>query len=305
VNIFPETNSQIPFSVVCEWNEFMDFSNKKEAPYPSWVNYYVYYYSYEIDEIKITDEKWGYCRAETGEMVIPPQWEWCDDFVCDFAIVKCNGKYGVINTSGDFLIDPDFMDIKRAGQDDIFFVKNEIGKWGAFDFNDYRETPVIGYNWDDIWWDGFGGFTVMEKTSDGRELYGIVNAKNKIVAQNLTEKPVRYYSSHWETRQNTYRDGEQYNSFRIIKNGEKYGIVLDEYNDTEGSWLLHEPIHTYEFILEAAAKKDMEWEIFYYARLITKIPADVANAWENVPQDIIKDVRAYMKKHEWEQGSWI
>ena len=301
-DIFPKTyNKLIPFSVICEWDDYIDFSDT-EVPYPDWVAYYVNWLGYTLEFLKITDEKWGYCNAVTGEIEIPPQWDWCDDFGHSFAIVKGMGLFGVIDDYGEVCIYPDYnsicyVDIKKAeGEEGIFFVKIEMsGKWGAFDIrysNFEQEMPAIRYKWDDIWWDGWGGYTVMEKTDEGAELFGIVNAGDKDVVQSLTAKPVRYDSPAWDSRKTSYRDGGQCVSFRIISNGDKYGLVADEHNDTETSKLLLEPIHSYEYVIKAADKEDMEWEIAHYARLIARAPAHITTVWENVPHDIIEDVRA-------------
>jgi hypothetical protein len=314
---FPERfdYKYFPFSVICEWDEFMDFSDESKVSYPDWVAHYVNWLGYEMGDLNITEEKWGYCDIYTGEVVIPPQWDWCDDFGSEgYAIVKGMGYYGVIDEYGEVCIYPDYnsicnVDIKRAeGEDGVFFVKNEVtGKWGAMDvrYEFEQELLDVGYKWDYIWWDGRGGYTVVEIAEDGRKLYGIVNKRDKIVIQNLTRKPVRYSVPVWETRQNTYRDGGQGVSFRIISNDDKYGLVVDVPDDTESSKLLLEPAHTYEYVLEAAAKEDMEWEIHHYAWLIAKTPIHVADAWENVPQDIVEDVRQYTKSHDLEQGSRV
>ncbi|MCL2398786.1 MAG: hypothetical protein FWC91_03445 [Defluviitaleaceae bacterium] len=311
--------SCVPFSTVCEWDEFMDFSDETTLPYPGWVCVYVNIISdlnyYTLKELNIAEEKWGHCDGWSGEITMPPQWDWCDEFCDDgFAIVKAIGYYGVVDENFDFWIYPDYysicnVDIKRAETaNGIFFVKNLVKqKWGAFDLRydpPNQKSPDIGYKWDDIWWDGWGGYTTMENTKNGHKLYGIVNRGNEIIAQNLTKKPVRYNVPTWETRQNSYRDGGQYVSFRILANGEKYGLVVDIHDDVDGSKLLLEPSHTYESVLEAAAKEDMEWEIAHYAYLIWKTPAHITTAWDNVPQDIVEDVRKYMYAHDWKQGAW-
>jgi hypothetical protein len=310
IEAFPKnmTHNYIPFSTVCEWDEFMDFSY-------NWANYDYDWREDTMEELNITNERWGYFNSQTGEIVIQPQWDWCDDFCAEgYAIVKARGYYGVIYDNDCVIIYPDYysicyVDIKRAeGDSAVFFVKTEVtGKWGAMDVrysNFTQEMPDVKYNWDDIWWDGWGGFTVMEKTEDGHKSYGIVNRGNKIIAQNLTVKPVRYDVPTWETRQNTYRDGGQYVSFRIITSGEKYGLVVDSHGDTDSSELLIEAAHTYESVLEAAAKEDMEWEIAHYALLICKTPAHITTAWDNVPQDITENVHKYMDARDWKQGAW-
>jgi|GEM_PF-3789769 len=257
-------------------------------------------------------EKWGYCSVSSGNIILSAQWDWAGDFRRCFAIVKNMGYYGVVDCYGEVWLTPncdsnDFIsciDIKQAnnGEDDIFFVKNEVrGKWGVHDmrFSGYDSNYAdVGYNWDDIYWDGWGGFTVVENSEDGQSLYGIVNAGNEIIIKGLTQKPLYYKSPAWDNRQNSYRDG-QYGSisFRIISKNGKYGLVRDEHDITNGSRLLHEPVHSYEYITKAADKEDMEWEISYYARLVWKSPKFTEDAWQSVPQDIKEEVRKYMLTH--------
>jgi len=327
--------SRIPFSVNCNWNEYIEICGRINMICSLRHDFYVHWRDDEIEKFNSSGEKWGYFNGCTGEIEIPPQWDWCGNFEreWEFAVVKGKGVCGLINTDGSYCILPDynyarsvnlrFIDIKMSVACHIYFVKAEAhGKWGAFDLTDtidYHkavnpEKPEVYYEWDDIWLyeyvngDIWGGYTVMEKTDDGRELYGIVNPrdkdKNEIVARNLTEKPFLYELPE-STRQNTYRDGggSPPGRYRIIIKDDKYGLVEDyPYGYSK---LLHEPKHTYEQIIKAAGKNDMKYEIEYYAKLMAGTPRRVqgreGDGWDTVPEDIRDKVRAHMIEKGWEQ----
>ena len=306
---WPKTyENLVPFSTICGWDEFMEYSY-------NWANYDQNWWDadeYTLGKLNVTNERWGYFNIVTGEIVIPPQWDWCDDFYEDgFAIVKARGYYGVIDDTNHVEIYPDYYSIcniaiKRAEKiDGVFFVQNLMSeKWCAMDLrwtSFTQEIPNVKYNWDDIWWDGWGGYTVMEKTEDGKELYGIVNDGNKIITQNLTEKPNRYNPPECEARKNSYRYKGEAVSFRIIKNDGKYGLISDPYYNTEVSEMVLEPIYDYEHVIKAAVKESMEFEVSHYAWLIRDVPIYITDVWNNVPQDIQDDIRNYMKVKEWEQ----
>jgi len=52
-----------------------------------------------------SDYKWGYCDTN-GDVIIEPQFDYAEDFVCDVAKVKLKGKLGVIDAKGKIIIEP-------------------------------------------------------------------------------------------------------------------------------------------------------------------------------------------------------
>lgn len=74
------------------------------------------------------DGKYGYINTD-GDFVIEPQFEKADNFKNDIARVRTNGKYGYINTNGKFVIEPQFDDAESFTEGIASVLIN--GKWGA------------------------------------------------------------------------------------------------------------------------------------------------------------------------------
>ena len=60
--------------------------------------------------------RYGYCDA-TGALAIPAQFDYAGDFTCGLAAVVQNGHYGSVDTSGAWVLEPnyDFLQISPAG----------------------------------------------------------------------------------------------------------------------------------------------------------------------------------------------
>ena len=78
------------------------------------------------------DGKYGYINTD-GDFVIEPQFEAAGSFAEGVACVKTNGKYGYIDTNGKFVIEPQFDD---AGSftEGVAYVKTN-GKYGYINTN--------------------------------------------------------------------------------------------------------------------------------------------------------------------------
>jgi len=63
------------------------------------------------------NEKWGY-KNEVGEIVLTPKYDKAQDFQGDFAVINLNGREGVINYLGKYIIEP------SKNVNNIFFFKN-------------------------------------------------------------------------------------------------------------------------------------------------------------------------------------
>ncbi|MFN0050402.1 MAG: WG repeat-containing protein [Cytophagales bacterium] len=49
--------------------------------------------------------KWGYCDMN-GKVVIEPQFDYAENFVCKLAKIKTKGKYGILDSTGRLIIEP-------------------------------------------------------------------------------------------------------------------------------------------------------------------------------------------------------
>lgn len=95
------------------------------------------------------------CRAEDGSYgfinplgvrVIPPVYDAADDYTDGFAVVSKNNKYGVIDTSGKFVINAEYQFIYYLG-DGFFQIKNDAGQAGVMSS---KGEIVIQPNFDHI-----------------------------------------------------------------------------------------------------------------------------------------------------------
>ena len=205
----------MPFSTECEWGEYAEINSHVRSIAQVWFG----------DDY---NEKWGYCNVKTGEIRIPPEMRHCGDFNAFGAAIVNICFYAIIDTLGD-IKDGLYTDIQQSHQG-LFFVYESCAGWGVCDDDG---CELIEPRWDDIEWDGTGGVTVINRKSNGSEVYGIRNiyygyADN--VVDGLTEKPVIYDVIYGER-------------FRLIIKDNKYGLIHDE---DDGSILVCEPIYEYE-----------------------------------------------------------
>ncbi len=101
------------------------------------------------------DGKWGVGDADTGEVVVDPQWAFCDCFVEDCARFSAkgdfsdlnrecyDGAFGMYDESLDILLPPVYQHLSSM-QDGVILAKKD-GLWGAFLWTD---PPEIPFEWD-------------------------------------------------------------------------------------------------------------------------------------------------------------
>lgn len=51
------------------------------------------------------DYKWGYCNQD-GKIVIEPQYDYAENFICKLSKVKLKGKFGIVDSTGKTIIEP-------------------------------------------------------------------------------------------------------------------------------------------------------------------------------------------------------
>lgn len=77
--------------------------------------------------------RWGFASAETGEMVVPPQYDSVGVMSEGFANFTREGKIGYVDRSGRVIVESDF---ERADQfSDGFAAVKMAGRWGYIDKN--------------------------------------------------------------------------------------------------------------------------------------------------------------------------
>ncbi len=96
--------------------------------------------------VKVND-KWGYIN-KTGKYVIEPQFDDAYGFSDNgLASVEVNGKYGYINKTGKFVIEPQF-DIANSFSDNGLAMVYVNDKWGYIDSTGIIIEPQFDFAWD-------------------------------------------------------------------------------------------------------------------------------------------------------------
>jgi hypothetical protein len=287
----------MPFSTECEWGEYSDI----DSPAHNWVRYYggdVYDYN----------EKWGYCDIITGKIRIPPEMKYCEDFNKYGAAIVEGALFNIINTSGD-ISEGAYLEIKKSYHG-VFFIYQSAEGWGAVSHDGQHIEPL----WNDIEWDGLGGFTVTRKKQDGSKIYGVENryvSYGSMVIYDLAEKPMLYDFPAGKRRKNLPWDEHFHRErFRLTHRDGKFGLIRDVLENSNEpldtySELILEPIHAYDDIPDAAYSEWVDAEICYYARVLSRTPRHFpgreGDGWESVPNDIRDAVREYMLINGWKQ----
>ena len=87
------------------------------------------------------DGKWGFMNAQ-AKVVIAPQYEECRDFTNSYAAVKLNGLWGYINYSGTMVIPPHFQEALDFNEDRLAVVKKD-GKYGVINTKGTSPAGII------------------------------------------------------------------------------------------------------------------------------------------------------------------
>lgn len=71
---------------------------------------------------------YGYLNLDTGDVKIEPQWHEIENYEDGFAIVCCekNERYGVVDTNGDYIIEPKYSFISRIEEVNGIYFETEI-----------------------------------------------------------------------------------------------------------------------------------------------------------------------------------
>ena len=101
------------------------------------------------------DGKWGVADADTGEVVVKPQWAFCDCFIEDHARFRAqgdfsdperecyDGAFGMYDEDLSILLPPIYQHLSSR-QDGVILAKKD-NLWGAFLWSD---PPKIPFEWD-------------------------------------------------------------------------------------------------------------------------------------------------------------
>lgn len=100
-------------------------------------------YGYDLCVISIGG-LFGYADIQSGQIVHQPQWEDALPFYGERARVKENGKFGFINRTGEYVIEPEWDDVEHTASSGLLAVCKDK-KWGFINNADKLVTPL---EWD-------------------------------------------------------------------------------------------------------------------------------------------------------------
>jgi hypothetical protein len=131
-------------------------------------------------------DKYGYSSVETGEIVIPLQYDDAGYFIDGFALVCKDGRWGVIDTDGNAVVPLiyDNASFDWVYHNEKYFANGVIpmlldGKWGLVNS---KGKEVTAFKYDNISYEDY--FAGMMKVRIGGKYdgkYGYVNSKGKEV----------------------------------------------------------------------------------------------------------------------------
>ena len=126
----------------------------------------------DLTDAQLNDKpaKWGFINILTGEIVVPPIYEYADDYYCGRALIKQNAKYGIIDQDGEIVV-PSMYEYVGDFYCDRALVKLEA-KYGFIDQDGKIVVPPIYDNADPF----YGDSAVVKKG----EKYGVINTDGSV-----------------------------------------------------------------------------------------------------------------------------
>ena len=277
------------------------------------------------------DEKWGYCNKKTGEVILKPQWDFCDKFYGDYARFGIegefdeetrifSGKLGYIDFHGNTKIPPtyQYLNVSQKHYGDGFYaIKNN--SWGVIDINErfilapeWRQTQFCNFEFE-----GYKGF-LATKVVDGSIRYTVFDKDGNMVIENLSAEPVFYrvFLHPYDNRFGRKKIG----SFSpLIRRGNQFGVIrglfyrIDKSSEVgiveeERIEVLAEPTLPHQEALAIVRKSNDEAETYARALNILNVAKDSkplvdseeVSSWkdDNVPQSKRNEVIALLEDND-------
>lgn len=166
-----------------------------------------------LREIKVNN-KWGYADVETGEIAIPPQWNFVCDFYDGYAHVANNyynnrrtktGKHGIINTNGEYVLPIEYNYCSDSairytdGETQYLFIVAKDGLYGVIN---NKNKIIIPLQYSKI---SYEGFFICKKDKK----YGALDLFGNVVL------PFEYSEISYKPHGDNF----------ICKIGRRYGVV--------------------------------------------------------------------------------
>lgn len=202
----------------------------------------------------------------------------------DYASVKSEDKWGLIDTNGVYKIPPKFEDIKIQGMDEgfFFYANEEIDGRTLYGLARIDDTYITEPIFDNIHYYRNGVFAV---DINGELSY--INKKGKILWKTKEDYPVLDYNIDYINYSYFYADDEE-KDFSLIENELKKDVLNFKVNTNKMDTLDFEsdnPSHKYLFysvVLANNTKEDVEVKV-YDGRLFAYTQAlDKDGVWRDI-----------------------
>ena len=176
----------------------------------------------QVSQDKING-KWGILNAE-GKWIVKAQfdkiWKFSKN---DLAKVLLDGKYGFINRDGKWIIEPQFTEALRFDLNHSFIaVKTENGKWGVMNI---KGKWIVKPRFDTLEEDSFD---CIDKECKRGLIYVTHDSKKGIISTE-GEWIIKQYDDVLVGQENMIID---INGWIKVKRNNKWGVI-----DTEGKWI--------------------------------------------------------------------
>jgi hypothetical protein len=91
--------------------------------------------------ISKANDKVGYSSIPSLKKIIPSKFDDGFEFQDSLAIVRADGKFGIIDTKGNYVVEPLYKEISRVGQKTIFAVRTKESELGLLNITTQKFSP--------------------------------------------------------------------------------------------------------------------------------------------------------------------
>lgn len=180
------------------------------------------------------DGKWGFCKNDTGEIIIDPVWNFAGPFLYGYAMVSigCDlslwrkrlrgraeidyegGKWGFINLQGHVVLPLEYDQVNHPELPGFFPVEAN-NKWGVVN---EAQNVIVPFSYDHTCYDKdlkcFMGSTQVKRRGSVSYNWTLYDTKGRLIVENLSHRPEEYC---------TVEKGRYF----ILRRHKRYGVMQE------------------------------------------------------------------------------
>ncbi len=189
-----------------------------------------YSFAEGLAAVEITSGIWGY-MTPSGTTAFETRFHWAGDFVGDYAVVLSNGRYGVVNRQGEYVISPWYASIAQGN-----------GSFLVYDSGSFRVMDASGQWLSSVGFSQGGGFSQGLALVESQGAWGYVDTAGQVALPPQYEEAYHYQEGlAWVKSNGVYQyidcngkvtlvaDYDQVTSFSQgyarVKQGVYYGFI--------------------------------------------------------------------------------